>query len=174
MTHEVTIGQQVDREKEAKEKTKRLIICIVAVNILVFGCLTSCLVFTTIGSNEAKVTSTPAQSGQTAVPTGVYVPRVVTTEANVANATAVPLTATPEGVFAPGTYVVGKDIQPGTYRGQAGNDLFGSCYWARLNGLSGELDDIIANDNAEGQFYIEVKGTDFALETACTIERVDD
>lgn len=34
------------------------------------------------------------------------------------------------------------DIQPGTYRSTYNSD---TCYWARLSGLGGELDDIIAN-----------------------------
>lgn len=42
-----------------------------------------------------------------------------------------------------GTYVVGTDIKAGTYRSQGG----GLCYWARLKGFGGELDDIIANGN---------------------------
>lgn len=76
--------------------------------------------------------------------------------------------------FAPGTYIVGKDIQPGTYQGQAGDDILGSCYWARLSGLDGELGSILANTNAIGQFYVKVKATDYAFQTACTLERVDD
>jgi hypothetical protein len=59
-----------------------------------------------------------------------------------------------------GTFVVGKDIQPGTYRSE-GQD---SCYWARLAGLGGGLDDIIANDNTSGPVTIEVSPSDRALE----------
>ena len=42
-----------------------------------------------------------------------------------------------------GTHHVGDDIAPGTYRSD-GED---ACYWARLTGFSGELDDIRANGN---------------------------
>lgn len=58
-----------------------------------------------------------------------------------------------------GIFLVGTDIQPGQYRTQEG-----SCYWARLSGTSGELDDIIANGNgaavvtvAEGDAAFEVR-----------------
>lgn len=74
----------------------------------------------------------------------------------------------------PGTYLVGIDIQPGTYRGQAGADFSGSCYWARLNNVRGSLDALLANDNAVGQFYVQVSAGDFALQTRCELERVGD
>ncbi len=66
----------------------------------------------------------------------------------------------------PGTYLVGKDIKPGLYKGQAGTD---TCYWARLKDVSGTVDLIIANDNSSGQFYILVKDSDYALQTACEL-----
>lgn len=73
-----------------------------------------------------------------------------------------------------GTYLVGIDIQPGTYKGQAGTDIMDSCYWERLRNVRGELDSIIANDNATGQYYIEVQPSDFALKTKCELERTGD
>lgn len=68
-----------------------------------------------------------------------------------------------------GTYLVGRDIPAGTYRGQAGTGAFDSCYWERVSSLAGTLDDIIANDNAEGQYYVTVEPTDYALTTDCPI-----
>lgn len=57
----------------------------------------------------------------------------------------------PEAEFAfdDGTHVVGEDIQPGTYRTHGDDGSSFGCYWARLSGFSGELDEIIANDNAQ-------------------------
>ncbi len=72
----------------------------------------------------------------------------------------------------PGTYLVGSDIQPGTYRGQAGGDFSNSCYWERLRSVTGDLYSILANDNAIGQFYVQVLPSDFALNTACELEWV--
>ena len=71
----------------------------------------------------------------------------------------------------PGTYLIDRDIEAGTYRGEAGTDILESCYWARLSNVSGE-DDILANDNATGQFFIEVLPSDFALHVSCQVERV--
>jgi hypothetical protein len=73
-----------------------------------------------------------------------------------------------------GTYIIGVDIAPGTYRGQAGTDILESCYWERLSAVSGDFSSVIANDNATGQFYVGVQPTDFALSTACSLERVGD
>jgi hypothetical protein len=84
--------------------------------------------------------------------------------------TQIPPTNTPDNRIKSGTYLVGTDIQPGYYKGIAGDNLMESCYWARLSDVSGSFDSIIANDNSVGRFYIRVKETDFALETKCTIE----
>lgn len=75
-------------------------------------------------------------------------------------------------VLPPGTYLVGRDIEPGTYRGEAGEDILDSCYWARLAGVSGDMDELLANDNATGQYFIEVQPSDFALNVGCEVEKV--
>ena len=69
----------------------------------------------------------------------------------------------------PGTYIVGRDIGAGTYRGQAESD--DSCYWERLKGVSGTFSDIIANGIEEGQFFVTVYESDFALTTRCPLSR---
>ena len=79
---------------------------------------------------------------------------------------------TPAGTLSeigPGMYLVGHDISPGTYRGKAGVDVLDSCYWARLSGLSGDFDDVIANDNATGSYFVTVHASDVALKTACEL-----
>jgi hypothetical protein len=62
----------------------------------------------------------------------------------------------------PGIYVVGEDIKPGEYR-TTGDD----CYWARLSGLSGELDDIIVNGFADGPAVLTIAKSDVAFENSC-------
>lgn len=42
--------------------------------------------------------------------------------------------------FSDGAFLVGTDVQPGTYR-----TLTAGCYWERLSGFSGQFADIIAN-----------------------------
>ena len=69
---------------------------------------------------------------------------------------------TPENRVVPtGVYAVGTDIKPGRYQ------LSGSCYWARLSGFSGELADIIANDNTDGPFIVSILATDIGFEITC-------
>jgi len=65
----------------------------------------------------------------------------------------------------PGILVVGTDIQPGLYRTEAGADIMSSVYWARLSGLGGDFEHIIANGNAQGTTTVEIKPSDVAFET---------
>lgn len=85
-----------------------------------------------------------------------------------------PALPSPPGKFpteiGPGTYLVNIDIRPGKYQGQAGADILDSCYWARLSGLSGSMGEIIANENATGQFYVDVLPGDFAFTTRCLLK----
>lgn len=71
------------------------------------------------------------------------------------------VTAPPPGpkavITEDGTYLVGTDIKPGTYKAP-GSEL---CYWARLK-TGG---DIIDNHLGEGQAVVTIKKTDKAFET---------
>jgi hypothetical protein len=58
-------------------------------------------------------------------------------------------------VYSDGTYEVGSEIKPGTYKTSGGE-----CYWERLKGFSGEFDDIIANDNISGPSRMTIRPTD--------------
>ncbi len=60
-----------------------------------------------------------------------------------------------------GTFVVGEDIQPGTYRTKGG-DL---CYWARLKNLSGDFGAIIANNAGDGPQVVTISSSDKGFET---------
>ncbi len=73
----------------------------------------------------------------------------------------------------PGTYLVGRDIQPGNYSGEAGTGVLDSCYWARLSGVSGEFSDLIANDNAQGRYFVQVGSTDFAVKFDCAVTKTN-
>jgi hypothetical protein len=57
-----------------------------------------------------------------------------------------------------GTFQVGKDVQPGTYR-TVGNDD-GMCYWERDKDAKGDTDSILANDTVAGSSYVTIKPTD--------------
>lgn len=58
-----------------------------------------------------------------------------------------------------GTYQVGVDILPGTYRSSGKSD----CYWARLRSLA--TNDIIDNDNASGPAVVQILPSDAAFLT---------
>lgn len=62
-----------------------------------------------------------------------------------------------------GTYIVGVDVAPGTYRSKGADDVNGVCYWARLDSTLGDTDSIIANDGGKGAQVVTVKKTDKAF-----------
>ena len=64
--------------------------------------------------------------------------------------------------FGDGMYIVGKDIEPGTYKNDGGSGL---GYWARLSGFNGELENIIANGNPEGSVIVEISESDVGFHT---------
>ena len=81
-----------------------------------------------------------------------------------------PLSGTPDSAapaapatrtYGPGTYLVGTDIRPGFYRGEA--DSENTCYWARLSNLTGS-NNILANEIFANQTYVEILSDDVAFE----------
>ncbi|KAA0024782.1 hypothetical protein [Antrihabitans cavernicola] len=60
-----------------------------------------------------------------------------------------------------GIFLVGKDINPGTYR-NTGNK---GCYWQRSSGTSGSLDEILANGNESGPAVVTIQASDVAFTT---------
>lgn len=68
-----------------------------------------------------------------------------------------------------GQYLVGEDIQPGTYRtaGPQEDSIIPNCYWARLKDASGEFDSIIANDNVKGQSRVTVNKGEYFETNGC-------
>ena len=67
------------------------------------------------------------------------------------------------GIPGDGTFLVGKDIQAGTYRSE-GKNTYG-CYWARLSDTTGESGAIIANGNAQGPAIVKIAAGDKAFQT---------
>ena len=64
--------------------------------------------------------------------------------------------------FGDGTFVVGKDIQPGTYRTREASS---GCYYARLSGFGGISDQIIANNNTDAPAIVTIASTDKGFES---------
>jgi len=69
---------------------------------------------------------------------------------------------TPMDVIPQGKWVVGVHIEAGTYQAEGGD----SCYWERLSGVSGEFDDILANDLPSGSAIVEISSSDYAFNSS--------
>jgi hypothetical protein len=59
--------------------------------------------------------------------------------------------------FGDGTYQVGTDLQPGTYRTREGS---ANCYWERLKDFSGGVNSILANGNTSAPAIVTIEPTD--------------
>ena len=75
------------------------------------------------------------------------------------------ITASTTAPFHGGTYIVGTDIAPGTWRSSGGS----GCYWERLRSFGGTLNDVIANDFTNAIAVVSVSGSDrgFHATEAC-------
>lgn len=62
-----------------------------------------------------------------------------------------------------GTFLVGKDVKPGTYR-TTGPKNGGSCYWQRSGDASGT--NIIANDNLSGPGVVDIRSGDVSFKSS--------
>lgn len=88
-----------------------------------------------------------------------------------APATALPTPSSEAGeVIGPGTYLVGIDIEPGVYVGQATDGEL--CTWQRLNSIREVPESISAADEHRGQFYVEILADDLAFETNCRLSPI--
>lgn len=74
------------------------------------------------------------------------------------------------GSFGDGTYTIGSDVQPGTYRGEGGT----FCYWARLSGFGGEFEEIIANGTGDYSQVVTIEEGDVGFETEGCGDWTDD
>jgi hypothetical protein len=79
------------------------------------------------------------------------------------------VTASPDAPFSDGTFIVGVDVAPGTWRADAAE----GCYWARLRGFSGAMGDLIANDNGNGVVRIAASDRGFNSHNCGTWTRLN-
>jgi hypothetical protein len=59
--------------------------------------------------------------------------------------------------FGDGIHIVGRDIQPGTYRTRSASD---GCYYVRLSGFDGSLDQILASENTDSPAVVTIEPAD--------------
>ncbi len=97
------------------------------------------------GSTNTQATQPATQNQPTQAPTQVPTSKP----------TAKPAPTFPQ--FGDGTYQVGKDIQPGTYRTRVGSP---GCYYARLSGFGGTVGEIMANNNTDAPAIVTIAATD--------------
>lgn len=83
--------------------------------------------------------------------------------------------ATPAATLGDGTWIIGTDVEAGTFRTVVPTNSR-NCYWERLSGFSGDLDDILANDNNDpgAQVIVEISPSDvgFTSRGCGTWERI--
>lgn len=70
---------------------------------------------------------------------------------------------TAKTMFGDGTFLVGTDIEVGTYRGNSSHG--DNCMWERLSGMGGTFEDSIAFDNPTGPAIVTIKKTDKAFKS---------
>lgn len=129
---------------------------------LIGGGLCVLAVVATVAKQDHDVKQLDAALGQLGAPPAVPAP--VQAAAPVVPA---PPAAGPATSFGgDGTYVVGQDIQVGTYKtaGPAPG-YFQHCYWERQKNTDGEFGSIIANGGGEGPATVTVKKSDGAFKT---------
>ena len=70
-----------------------------------------------------------------------------------------------------GMYMVGRDISPGLYKGEAPTGS--SCDWKRLSGLRGDLASITSSATTVGPYFVVVIASDYAVQFGCSVEKVE-
>jgi hypothetical protein len=158
---------QPDPNRPRQVRIAKRIAIIVGAPIVAFLALVALVaVFATPAAAPVTVQDQPAPS---AVPAPPVVPdRVLLPPA---------AQAKPANVFAAGIREVGYgsgQMTPGTYSTDGPGSGEGYCYYARLAGLDGLTDSIIANVNTTGPATVTIRSTDagFEIQGDCTFRKV--
>jgi len=110
-----------------------------------------------VASPNPKSPTTPAQ------------PATPAAAATAASASAAPATTAPAAkTFSDGTYLVGTDMPAGRYKGTVSG---GSGYWQISRDANGN--NIIANDNPTGVFYVQVSNGQYLNLKSATVTKVE-
>jgi hypothetical protein len=117
-------------------------------------------------SGSGGKSGTPAMTRHTETSTflppiyqGTTVPPLPSSSVASSASSAVPSTPSGRALPGDGTFRMGADLRPGTYRSQGGE----SCYWERLRGLGGQTADIIANGAGILPQTVTIAPTDLAF-----------
>lgn len=148
--------QQPERPPVKRRSRHRvwLVIALVVVFILVFAAIAA----SSDGTSSQLATTPSTQAIQPASQPTTVLTQVQPTHAAVTPAPAPTRKPAPSFItFGDGTYQVGHDIQPGTYRTRVASP---GCYYERLSGFSGSVSDIIANNDTNNPAIVTIKATD--------------
>ena len=136
------------------------------------------VVVTVLRANQTAYILTIATRVQSAAAKLTLIEQIVGTfRPTIQPQSAAPATALPTpsseaaGVIGPGTHLVGTDIVPGVYVGQAPEGVL--CTWRRLNSLREVPESISAVDEHNRQFYVEILADDLAFETNCGLSPIE-
>lgn len=101
-------------------------------------------------SGRSLVTVAASDAGFTSRRCGTWVPDIG------------PITLAPNVPFGDGAFRVGRDVAPGTWQASSPTD---SCYWERLSGFSGTLDDVLANNIGPGPMMVTISPSDVGFDS---------
>lgn len=117
-----------------------------------------------VTTEAAVTTAAPAPTTAQRATTTTQRATTTTRERRPTTTTAPPTTRATLPTFGDGTQLIGADIQPGRYIADGGQ----SCYWERLSGLGGSVDEIVTNNFGEGRAIVEIAPDDRAFNsTGC-------
>lgn len=111
-------------------------------------------------SSQAAPTTTAPATTTSAAPTTTVAPTTVA-PTTVAPPPPPPPPPAQAAEYGDGTYRIGSDMPAGTYRSSAKSNL---CYWARLSGFGGGLENIIGNGNRSPEI-VAIAASDAGFET---------
>ena len=74
-----------------------------------------------------------------------------------------PITSNTTAAFGDGVWIVDVDIALGTWSNSDSSD---GCYWARLDGFSRELDDVLDNEFSYGPQSVVIQAGDVGFESS--------
>jgi len=126
------------KQKGSSRGTKVIVGILIVIILIIFGSM--------LGKSSDK-SNTSGQSAQTQSTSN--------TQTSTQSASQTPQDTHPR--FGDGTFKVGTDIQPGTYRTRTGSP---GCYWERMKDFTGGVDSILANDNTDSPAVDTILSTD--------------
>jgi hypothetical protein len=68
--------------------------------------------------------------------------------------------------FGDGTFIVGTDVTPGTYKSDGSGAGSAKCFWARLSGFGGSLNETTQNNVESNPAMVVIRDTDKGFQSS--------